>query len=521
MGVALLASRHHHRGSPPPVPVPHGVPAGAPLGQSERLDIRQDCASSLGDMTGRYVVRTYGCQMNEHDSERIAGLLEADGLVPADDEDDADVVVLNTCCIRENADNRLYGNLGHLKTWKDAREGRQIVVAGCLSQKDRDGVRNRAPQVDVVLGTHNVHRTAELLRQSRVSGPVTEILDAAVVDEHVLFPSALPVRRETSYAAWVTIQIGCDNNCAFCIVPAVRGEEISRPFDDVVDEVRRFAGEGVTEVTLLGQNVNSYGRDIQLAARRDGDTDARIRPLFADLLRAVGGIDGIRRVRFTSPHPKDMRTETFEAMADVAAVCDHLHYPLQSGSDQVLAAMHRGYTGERYLERLAEARRHIPDLAVSTDIIVGFPGETDRDFEQTLEVTAAAEFDYAYTFIFSPRPGTEAAAMESQFVDPAVAGERFERLRAVVERSALRRHEARVGRVEEVLVEGPSRKDPSVLAARTGQNKLVHFVPGRPLRAGSYALVEITRAAPHHLEGRFVEVTHEPSHRTRIPVAVL
>jgi tRNA-2-methylthio-N6-dimethylallyladenosine synthase len=472
-------------------------------------------------MSGRYVVRTYGCQMNEHDSERISGLLEADGYLPADDVDDADIVVLNTCCIRENADNRLYGNLGHLKTWKDAREGRQIVVAGCLSQKDRNGVQERAPYVDVVLGTHNVHRTAELIQHSRVAGPITEIFDEAVVDEHVLFPSALPVRRETSYAAWVTIQIGCDNNCAFCIVPAVRGAEISRPFDDVIDEVRRFAAEGVTEVTLLGQNVNSYGRDLQLAARRDGDVDARIRPLFADLLRAAGEVEGIRRVRFTSPHPKDMRTDTFEAMASTASVCDHLHYPLQSGSDRVLALMHRGYTGERYLERLAEARQHMPDLAVSTDIIVGFPGETEDDFERTLEVTAAAGFDYAYTFIFSPRPGTEAAAMESSFIDPAVAGERFERLRAVVERSALQRHQARVGRIEEVLVEGPSRKDPSVLSGRTGQNKLVHFTPPRSLRAGTYANVEVTRAAPHHLEGRFIEVTHEPSHRTRIPVASL
>jgi tRNA-2-methylthio-N6-dimethylallyladenosine synthase len=472
-------------------------------------------------MSGRYVVRTFGCQMNEHDSERIAGLLEADGFVPAIDEADADVVVVNTCCIRENADNRLYGNLGHLKTWKDKRDGRQIVVAGCLSQKDREGVRERAPQVDVVLGTHNVHRTVDLLHQARESGPVTEIFDAAVVDEQVLFPSALPVRRETSYAAWVTIQIGCDNNCAFCIVPSVRGEEISRPFDDVIAEITRFAGEGVSEVTLLGQNVNSYGRDIQLAARRDGDSDVRVRPLFSDLLRAAGAVEGIRRVRFTSPHPKDMRTDTFEAMAEVDAVCDHLHYPLQSGSDRVLAAMHRGYTADRYLERLAEARLMLPDLAVSTDIIVGFPGESEDDFERTLEVAAAAEFDYAYTFLFSPRPGTEAATMESLYIDPAVAGERFARLRAVVERSALHRHQSRVGRIEEVLVEGPSRKDPSVLSGRTGQNKLVHFVPDRPLRAGSYATVEITRAAPHHLEGRFIEVTLEATHRTRIPVAVL
>jgi tRNA-2-methylthio-N6-dimethylallyladenosine synthase len=470
-------------------------------------------------MTRSYVVRTFGCQMNEHDSERIAGLLEADGLVPATDDADADIVVLNTCCIRENADNRLYGTLGHLKTWKAQRDGRQIVVSGCLAQKDRDAVRERAPYVDVVLGTHNVHRASELVATARVSGPITEIFDEAVNDDHVLFPSALPARRETSYNAWVTIQIGCDNNCAFCIVPAVRGVEISRPFDDIVDEVRRLATEGVSEVTLLGQNVNSYGRDLQLAARQAGDDDAKLRPLFADLLRRVGDVPGIRRVRFTSPHPKDMRTETFLAMAETQAVCPHLHYPLQSGSDRVLALMHRGYTADRYLTRLAEARATVADLAVSTDIIVGFPGETDDDFARTLEVAAAAEYDYAYTFIFSPRDGTEAATMVDHFVDPAVVTDRFERLRVVVERSAVLKHQERVGRIEDVLVEGPSKKDPGVMSGRTAQNKLVHFPSDRTLRAGTYVTVEVTRAASHHLIGQLVDVLAEPAHRIRIPLA--
>ena len=473
-------------------------------------------------MSRRYVVRTYGCQMNEHDSERIAGLLEADGLTRAADEADADVVVLNTCCIRENADNKLYGNLGHLKTWKSKREGRQIVVSGCLAQKDRELVAEKAGHVDVVMGTHNVHRAAELLTEAADHrGPLTEILEEAVVDDHAMFPSALPVRRETSYNAWVTIQIGCDNNCAFCIVPAVRGEEISRPFADIVDEARRLADDGVTEVTLLGQNVNSYGRDLQIAARAAGDESARLRPLFSDLLTEVSGVEGIRRVRYTSPHPKDMRPDTFAAMAANPAVCEHLHYPLQSGSDRVLALMHRGYTAERYLSRLEEGRRMIDDLAVSTDIIVGFPGETEADFEQTLEVAAAAEYDYAYTFVFSPRPGTEAAGMEADFVDPAIAQERFARLRVVIERAALRRHRAREGRIEEVLVEGPSKKNAMVMSARTRQNKLVHFVPDQPLRVGSYANVEITRGAPHFLEGRFVELLAEPTHRVRIPVAAL
>jgi tRNA-2-methylthio-N6-dimethylallyladenosine synthase len=468
-------------------------------------------------MSRSYVVHTFGCQMNEHDSERIAGLLDADGMRAVDSNDDADVVVLNTCCIRENADNKLYGTLGWLKVWKQQREGRQIVVSGCLAQKDREMVRAKAPYVDVVLGTHNVHRASELVQQARHGGPVTEIFDAAVIDDHALFPSALPARRETSYNAWVTIQIGCDNSCAFCIVPSVRGEEISRPFAEVVAEVAQLASEGVTEVTLLGQNVNSYGRDVQLALRQAGD-DVRVRPMFADLLRAVGDIPGIRRVRFTSPHPKDMRPETFAAMAETDAVCEHLHYPLQSGSDTVLAAMHRGYTAHRYLDRLGEARRAIDDLAVSTDIIVGFPGETDRDFEGTLEVAAAAEYDYAYTFMFSPREGTEAASMIDRFVDPVVVAERFQRLRIVVERSALARHRARIGRIEEALVEGPSKKNPGVTSARTRQNKLVHFPSASPLRVGAYVHVEVTGAAPHHLTGVLRDVVSEPTHRRRIPV---
>jgi tRNA-2-methylthio-N6-dimethylallyladenosine synthase len=467
----------------------------------------------------RYAIRTFGCQMNEHDSERIAGLLEADGLVASTTVEDADVVVLNTCCIRENADNKLYGTLGHLKSLKSSRPGMQIAVAGCLSQKDRDGIVARAGHVDVVLGTHNVHRAATLLDQARREGrPVVEILEATAAEDHDAFPSALPVRREVPWAAWVTIQIGCDNRCAFCIVPAVRGPELSRPLDAIVAEVRQAVADGVTEVTLLGQNVNSYGRDLALAARQDG-TGGRVRPRFAELLRAVGAVEGLRRVRFTSPHPKDLREDTIAAMAESAAVCEHLHLPLQSGSDRVLAAMHRGYTAERYLERLAAARAAIADLAVTTDLIVGFPGETEADFERTLEVAAEAAYDSAYTFIYSPRPGTEAAERVEEFVAADVVAERFERLRVVVERSALARHQARVGLVEEVLVEGPSRKDTTVLTGRTPQNKLVHF-SAQPLRPGSYATVRITRAAPHHLVGELVEVIAAPTHKTRLPLLV-
>lgn len=486
-------------------------------------------------MTARtYAIRTYGCQMNEHDSERLAGLLEADGLVPAPSEDEADVVVLNTCCIRENADNKLYGKLGHLKSKKDARPGLEIIVSGCLAQKDRDLIQQRAGHVDVVVGTHNVHRAVELLHASRErGGTVVEIWDEAM-DDAESFPSALAVKREVDYSAWLTIQVGCDNTCAYCIVPSVRGKEISRPFGELVAEVERLAADGVLEVTLLGQNVNSYGRDLTAARRGVGlsaddafvagsqwadDPARRARPLFADLLGAVASVEGIHRVRYTSPHPKDLRPETIVAMADNPAVCNHLHLPLQAGSDATLAAMHRGYTAERYLEKLVAARAGIADLAVTTDLIVGFPGETDADFEQTLEVVAAAEYDSAYTFIFSPREGTEGAEMVDRFVDPAVVGERFERLRVVVERSALAKHLARVGRIEEVVVEGPSKRDPSVLTGRTAQNKLVHFASERPLRPGTLATAEVTSAGPHFLRGELIEVLATPRHRTRIPVA--
>jgi tRNA-2-methylthio-N6-dimethylallyladenosine synthase len=340
-------------------------------------------------------------------------------------------------------------------------------------------------------------------------GPLVEVLDAPDPAGDPAHASALSAVRDVPYLAWVTIQMGCDNSCAFCIVPQVRGPEVSRPFDTLVAEVTALAGRGVTEVTLLGQNVNSYGRDL-----------TRRRPLFAELLRAVGSVEGIRRVRYTSPHPKDLRLETIAAMAETPSVCEHLHLPLQSGSNRVLAAMRRGYTAERYLDRLAAARAGIWDLAVTTDIIVGFPGETEDDFTQTLEVAAAAEYDSAYTFIFSPRPGTRAGAMTDEFVPDDVIAERFERLRVVVERSALLRHEARVGGTEEVMVEGPSKRDPSVISGRTRQNKLVHFSPvGPPPAAGAYATVTITAAAPHHLRGELVEVTAGPSTPTRIPVS--
>jgi len=462
-------------------------------------------------MSGRqrtFAIKTYGCQMNEHDSERLAGLLVADGLVAAERLEDADVIVLNTCAIRENADHKLMGHLGELKALREANPGLQIAVGGCLAQMDPARIRERAGHVDVVFGTHNLAAAPELLRRAQGEGPIVEVLSGPRSGADELAP-ALSAVRDVPWAAWMTIQSGCDNSCAFCIVPSVRGPEVSRPMADLVAEASTLASRGVRELTVLGQNVNSYGRDL-----------TKRRPLFAELLRALGEIDGIERIRFTSPHPKDLRDETIAAMAEVPAVCEQLHLPLQSGSDRVLSAMRRGYTAQRYLARLERARAAIDDLAVTTDLIVGFPGETDAEFDETLAVVAEAGFDSAFTFEFSARPGTRAAMDPSAFVDAAVVKERFARLVEVVERSAVRRNEARVGRVEEVLVEGPSRKDPAVLTARTRQGKPVHFDPGASdVAVGSLANVEIVHGAPHHLLGELAGVTSAPRHRTRIPIA--
>ena len=434
-----------------------------------------------------YYLRTFGCQMNEHDSERIAGLFELDGMAPAASLTEADVVFLNTCTIRENADNRLYGNLGQLKPLKDERPDMMLVVGGCAAQKDRQLVRERAPWVDVVMGTHNLGRVLDLLDHAQEWGGVTEIYESL----HDM-PSLLPTRREAEHTAWVTVQLGCNNTCTFCIVPAVRGPEVSRRPGDIVREVEQLVSEGVVEITLLGQNIDTYGRDLALGGRR--------RPIFAELLRRVGDVEGVRRIRFTSPHPADFRENVAMAMAETEAVCEQLHLPLQSGSDRILAKMHRGYNAERFLDRLAMARRIIADLTVSTDIIVGFPGETDADFERTLEVVAEARFDQAFMFIFSARPGTAAAAMTDQFVDPGLVKQRFQRLVELQNRISEEINAEMVGSKVEVLVEGPSRKDPQVIKSRTRGGKIVH-IPGE-YPVGSFLEAEITLARRHHLMAR-------------------
>jgi tRNA-2-methylthio-N6-dimethylallyladenosine synthase len=446
--------------------------------------------------------------MNEHDSERLAGLMVAEGMVATTDEAAADVVIFNTCTIRENADLKLYSALGQMKALKERRPEMQIAVGGCMAQKDRGQILERAHWVDVVFGTHNLAGAPRLLARSRTEGPIVEVLDAPDPEANRDMAPALYAVRELPFAAWITIQTGCDNTCAYCIVPSVRGAEISRPFADLVLEAEMLAATGVSEITVLGQNVNSYGRDI-----------TRRSPLFADLLRALSRVEGIERIRFTSPHPKDLSPETIAAMAESPTVCPQLHLPLQSGSNRVLKAMRRGYKVERYLERLAGARAAIDDLAVTTDLIVGFPGESDDDFDETLDVVAACEFDSAYTFIFSPREGTRGASMTSQFIPDDVIKHRFERLKDVLDRSALRKHEARVGRREEVLVEGPSRRNELMLSGRTRQGKLIHFAAvDESLRAGSLVMVDVTHGAPYHLLGEYASTIRAPRHKVRIPL---
>jgi tRNA-2-methylthio-N6-dimethylallyladenosine synthase len=410
-----------------------------------------------------FKVVTYGCQMNTHDSERISGLLESAGYVRAAGAGQPDVVVFNTCAVRENADNRLYGNLGHLRPVKDAHPGMQIAVGGCLAQKDRGDIVRRAPWVDVVFGTHNIGSLPVLLERARHNNEAqVEILEALEV-----FPSSLPARRESTYAGWVSISVGCNNTCTFCIVPALRGKEKDRRPGEILAEVGALVDDGVLEVTFLGQNVNSYGAEF-------GDRYA-----FGKLLRACGGLAeaGLERVRFTSPHPKDFTDDVIEAMAATPNVCHQLHMPMQSGSDAVLKAMRRSYRSEKYLGIIDRVRTAMPDAAITTDIIVGFPGETERDFQDTLDAVHAARFAGAFTFQYSRRPGTPAAEMAGQ-VPKAVVQERYDRLVAAVEEVTWAENRQLIGDTVEVLVAvGEGRKDGATgrMSGRARDGRLVHF----------------------------------------------
>ncbi len=408
----------------------------------------------------RYHVTTFGCQMNAHDSERIKGMLEDLGLGEATSQDEADVVVFNTCTIREKPDQRLAAHLAQAKALKGREPGRVIAVGGCYAEAQRERVFDLYPFVDVAFGPGSIPHLGDWLGAGGEGVP----RGSFGTGEERRFASQLPMRRERAFQAWVQISMGCNSVCAFCIVPKVRGREVSRRPGDVVAEVTRLACDGVREVTLLGQNVNSWGRDLLPDVRTE----------FGELLRAVDAVEGVERIRFTSPHPKDFRDPVIAAMAECEAVCEHVHLPLQSGSSRILKRMRRTYDRPRYLRLVEKLRSAIPDLALGTDIIVGFPGETEDDFRETVEVVEEVGYESAFTFIYSPRRGTEAAEMTDQVPDD-VKHERLERLVDVVQRVAHARNQDRIGRIEEVLVEGPSRTDPTLLRGRTRRNTTVNF----------------------------------------------
>lgn len=435
-----------------------------------------------------YEVRTFGCQMNVHDSERLSGSLESAGYIRVDAGAEADVVVINTCAVRENADNKLYGNLGYLASVKRRHEGMQIAVGGCLAQKDKHTILEKAPWVDVVFGTHNVGSLPALLERARHNDEAQlEILESLEV-----FPSTLPTKRESVYRAWVSISVGCNNTCTFCIVPALRGKEKDRGPGDILNEIKTLVDDGAIEVTLLGQNVNSYGVEF-------GDREA-----FGKLLRAAGTIEGLERIRFTSPHPAAFTDDVIDAMAETPAVMPQLHMPLQSGSDRVLRAMRRSYRSTKFLGILDRVRERIPHAAISTDIIVGFPGETEEDFLETLRVVEQARFATAFTFQYSIRPGTPAATMPDQ-VPKHIVQERYERLTALQDRISLEENEKQVGRTVQLLVaEGEGKKNAETLrlSGRAEDSRLVHFdVPegSETPRPGDIVTATITRAAPFYL----------------------
>ena len=427
-----------------------------------------------------YHLTTFGCQMNQHDSERIRGMLESLGYAEADSRDGADLILFNTCSIREAADSRFTAHLGEAKRLKRERPDRIVGVGGCWAQSVKEEVFARFPFVDVAFGPGPVPKLAEFL--------TSDSLSAQGYFEFEGFTGHLPAKRAREFQGWLQISVGCNCVCAYCIVPSTRGREVSRPAGELVDEVRRLAADGVREVTLLGQNVNSYGRDLP----------GEHRVTFAELLARIDAVPGIERIRYTSPHPKDMREDVIRAHAELGALCEHIHLPLQSGSNSVLRRMRRTYTRERYLDRVALIREHVPDCALTTDIIVGFPGESEADFEQTLEVAQTVGYDGAFTFIYSPRRGTEAATLPDQIAHEVKVA-RLERLVEVIQRRAHERAQRFVGRTLEVLVEGPSRTDPSRVRGRSRQNKVVNFTGlGSP---GELIDVQINSATSQTLAG--------------------
>ena len=443
-------------------------------------------------MTRTYLVETYGCQMNVHDSERIAGLLDEAGYLPVPTGEQADIVVFNTCAVRENADNKLYGNLSFLAPIKKANPAMQIAVGGCLAQKDQSLILKKAPYVDVVFGTHNVGSLPVLLERARIEEESQiEILEAL---EH--FPSTLPARRFSAFTSWVSISVGCNNTCTFCIVPTLRGVEKDRPASDVLKEMRALVDQGVIEITLLGQNVNAYGVEF-------GDRGA-----FAKLLREAGKIDGLERVRFMSPHPRDFTDDVIEAMAETPNVMPHLHMPLQSGSDAILQTMRRSYRTDKYLGILDRVRQAMPQAMITTDIIVGFPGETEADFQGTLDIATQARFAAAYTYKYSIRPGTPAGEMPNQVAEDVV-GERYTRLHEHQQKISLSVNQEAVGKIHRVMVseiEGRRDEAQSRMTGRSEDFRLVHFSSQTDARPGDFVDVEISEASAHYLIGDAVSV---------------
>jgi len=444
-------------------------------------------------MAKTYHLTTFGCQMNEHDSERMKGMLESLGYTEAPERSDADLILFNTCSIRETADSRFITHLGEAKRLKREQPERVVGVGGCWAQSVKEEVFERFPFVDVAFGPGQVHKLAEFL--------TSDSLTAQGYFEFEGFTGHLPSRRTRPFQGWLQISVGCNCRCSYCIVPSTRGREVSRPVRELVEEVAAMAADGVKEVTLLGQNVNSYGRDLAPSAGQ--------KPTFARLLGLLDGIDGIERIRYTSPHPKDMREDVIRAHAELQSVCRHIHLPLQSGSSRMLKAMRRTYDRERYLDRVAMIREHLPDVALSTDVIVGFPGESEEDFAQTLEVVERVGYDSAFTFIFSPRRGTEAATFSEGVVPHPVKVERMERLVEVVQRRARERSQRFVARTLDVLVEGPSRNDPDRLRGRTTHNKVVNFTglaaPGEITPVRIDAATSQTLSGEEHLLARAVE----------------
>lgn len=438
-----------------------------------------------------YEVRTFGCQMNVHDSERLSGLLEDNGYIPVGEGQTPDVVVFNTCAVRENADNRLYGTLGQMKAVKDNNPGMQIAVGGCMAQKDKQTVVKKAPWVDVVFGTHNLGSLPTLLARSAHN----ERAEVEIVDSLEEFPSVLPAKRESAYAGWVSVSVGCNNTCTFCIVPSLRGKEQDRRPGEILAEVKALVDQGVSEVTLLGQNVNAYGVNFS-----DPELE-RDRGAFAKLLRACGEIEGLERLRFTSPHPAEFTDDVIEAMAETPVVCPQLHMPLQSGSDKVLKDMRRSYRSKKFLAILEKVRERIPHAAITTDIIVGFPGETEEDFQATMDVVEKSRFASAYTFQYSPRPGTPAAEMDNQ-IPKAVVQDRYARLLELQERISREENEKLIGTRQELLVQADGRKNDETkrMSGRARDGRLIHFDPTvEGIRAGDIVEVEVTGAAGHFL----------------------